>query len=444
MQCVQLACGDGGSAKSAETPFPIQVEVDSRGVIYLVHDVSTGQIGTGLGIRRIGLDGVIETIPRIDEIRAIDLDAQDRLIVANSGSSGLSYFRLEDGAAVAFAATEGYLRPPAAIAAAGDGGFYVADGRFAVRRVTPDGRIFRIAGKREPGFAGDGGPAGSALFASIRALELGPNGDLWIADAGNERVQRITGVADCSLETRPELAIGGLVNGSDFSARLAPGTVFSVFGRGLGPEEIALAEIGPDGRLTTQLAGTRVLFDGVPAPLIFASDGQVSGVSPFGVAAGAATVVTVGFNGVNSDLERILPLDTAPALFTLDSSGRGPVAALNEDGTVNSAENPAAPGSIVVLYGTGGGRPEPAPLDGAVAAGAAPLADPVGVTVGFEPAQVLYAGSAPGLVEGVVQINVRISDSLSDGAHPVDVTVGANSTTIRGERRPTLFVASLQ
>jgi hypothetical protein len=61
----------------------------------------------------------------------------------------------------------------------------------------------------------------------------------------------------------------------------APGELISLYGSGLGPKNAASAQVAGDGRITTQLAGTRVLFEGVAAPVLYASDGRVNTVIPF-------------------------------------------------------------------------------------------------------------------------------------------------------------------
>jgi uncharacterized protein (TIGR03437 family) len=85
----------------------------------------------------------------------------------------------------------------------------------------------------------------------------------------------------------------------------------------------------------------------------------------------------------------------------------------------------------VILYGTGGGQTNPPSTDAAITSDAMPLASDVSVTVGGQPAQVLYAGNAGGEVAGVTQINLKLPDGVT-GTLPVVLTVGgvASSATV--------------
>jgi uncharacterized protein (TIGR03437 family) len=121
-------------------------------------------------------------------------------------------------------------------------------------------------------------------------------------------------------------------------------------------------------------------------------------------------------------------IDTVPGLYTANSSGSGPAAALNQDLSVNSSTNPAAVGSVIVLYGGGAGQTAPAGRDGGLAGVGAPLATltlPVNVFIdGIQATSVAYAGPAPGLVEGVFQINATIPAGVRSGTHvPVVVQI---------------------
>jgi uncharacterized protein (TIGR03437 family) len=155
----------------------------------------------------------------------------------------------------------------------------------------------------------------------------------------------------------------------------------------------------------------------LPSPLIFTSDGQVNAVVPFAVT-GATTQVQVQYQGQASDL---FPVNVAPAasgIFTADASGAGAAIALNQDGSLNSNLFPATPGSVVTIWATGAGQLQPAGVDGAVV-GSSDLPVPaltVQAMVGGQSADVLYAGGAPGFVEGVIQVNLRIPATGQTGS----------------------------
>jgi len=188
--------------------------------------------------------------------------------------------------------------------------------------------------------------------------------------------------------------------------------------------------LDPNGIVTKILAETRVLFDGVAAPLIYVSQNQISAVVPYGVAGKTTTELQVEYKGKLTKTVVLPVVATAPGLFTLDSSGRGAGAILNQDYTVNSASNAAAGDSIVILYGTGDGQTTPAGVDGKPAMGPtypAPLAA-VSVTIGGQAAKVEYAGAAPYFVAGVFQINVRVPKGLAPGAAQVKVKIGDNES----------------
>jgi uncharacterized protein (TIGR03437 family) len=94
--------------------------------------------------------------------------------------------------------------------------------------------------------------------------------------------------------------------------------------------------------------------------------------------------------------------------------------------SLNGPANPALPGSIVVLYVTGEGQTDPPGIDGKLAAGSLPKPRlPVAVEIDGIDAEVLYAGAAPTLVAGVMQVNVRLPPGVRPGdAVPVLVRVG--------------------
>ena len=119
-----------------------------------------------------------------------------------------------------------------------------------------------------------------------------------------------------------------------------------------------------------------------------------------------------------------LVVGSLPGIFSYDSSGTGEGAILNQDNSVNSAANPAARGSVIQLYATGGGA-MPGAVEGTLAQ--PPYVQlPATARVGGIAAQVEYAGEAPGIIVGVLQINIVVPAGVTPGsAVSVDVTIGA-------------------
>jgi uncharacterized protein (TIGR03437 family) len=224
----------------------------------------------------------------------------------------------------------------------------------------------------------------------------------------------------------PAISSAGFVNGA--SARtgaLAPGLIFVMYGARLGPVALTTLTLDADGKVSTTLAGTRVLFDGVAAPLIYTAAGQVSGIVPYSVAGKQTVRVEAVFNGLRGDALTLPVAASAPALFSVDFSGLNQVAALNEDGSVNSSANPIDAGKLIVLYGTGAGTFRSQPADGAVIGLPLPeFLTPLSLEIGGQPAELVYAGPAPGLVSGVFQINARVPVSVSGDKVPVTVRSG--------------------
>ncbi len=227
-----------------------------------------------------------------------------------------------------------------------------------------------------------------------------------------------------------QLTGAGVLSAASFQGGgVSPGLIVTIFGQRIGPDQLVSAPVGADLKFPTTVAETRVLFGGVPAPLIYVSAGQLSAIVPYAVAAAATTELIVEFRGVRSNPVTIPVVAAKPGLFTANSSGSGPGAIQNQNLSVNTASNPAPRGSIVVLYATGEGATNPAGVDGQVAASVFPKPiQSVAVRIGGVNAEILYAGAAPSLVAGVLQINARIPDSVPDGAVPIQVLVGSTES----------------
>lgn len=223
--------------------------------------------------------------------------------------------------------------------------------------------------------------------------------------------------------------ITGFANAAFVPGPLSPGMIVTLVGTNLGPTTAVSGQV-VGGRFTTTLSGVRVLFDGIAAPVLFASATQINAVVPYSLAGRASSRMSVEYNGVvSASLEPRL-VESAPGIFTTD--GRQ-AAMFNQDGTFNSAANPAPAGTIVVIYATGEGLTNPAGVDGEVIGSSLkrPLAA-VRVRVGgidVPAADILYAGSAPTLVSGLMQVNFRLPANTPTGPNTsLEVIVGSASS----------------
>ncbi len=178
---------------------------------------------------------------------------------------------------------------------------------------------------------------------------------------------------------------------------MAPGELITIYGQYIGPEVTVTGRVD-SGRLTTQVAETEVLFDGVPAPVLAADYFQVTVQVPYEVARAATTTLQLIYRGVPSN-KLLLPVsDAFPQLFTTEGAD---VLAVNQDGTKSNSGTPSPAGSIVVLYASGAGELLPGGVTGRIAA--APYGRPVlpvSLSIGGIDAELLYAGEAPGLAGG--------------------------------------------
>jgi uncharacterized protein (TIGR03437 family) len=221
-------------------------------------------------------------------------------------------------------------------------------------------------------------------------------------------------------------SITTVTNAVSYSPAVSPGELVAIFGSNLGPATPAGPQLDASGSVATTIAGTQVLFNGMASPLIFASASQVNSVVPFGVATGT-TQVQVQYQGRASTSFTVTVVPAAIGILSASSAGVGQALAVNQDGSLNSPLNPAAPGSIVTFLATGAGQFSPAGVDGAIV-GAGDLPRPilpVLAQVGGQPAEVQYAGGAPGVVEGVIQVNLRIPAASQTGAAvPLVLQVG--------------------
>jgi uncharacterized protein (TIGR03437 family) len=230
----------------------------------------------------------------------------------------------------------------------------------------------------------------------------------------------------------PKPVVQAVTNAASYGTAIAPGQMVDIWGTGLGPQSASSSFLDSNGMVANSISGVRVLFNGIPAPLVFVSAKQCSAVAPYFGASAAASNVQVEYQGVRSDPFPIQLSATAPGMFTADASGTGQASVLNQDNLVNSASNPAARGSVVILWATGEGVTDPPGVDGRPATDVLPKpVAPVAVNIGGYPATVQYAGAAPGYMPGVLQINAVVPVEVQPSNNvPVQITIGGVSSQV--------------
>jgi uncharacterized protein (TIGR03437 family) len=234
----------------------------------------------------------------------------------------------------------------------------------------------------------------------------------------------------------PLPTINSVVNAASFAkGAVSPGEIVTLFGTNMGPTTAAYAAVDPTtSKLATTIGGVQVFFNGILAPMIYASATQISAIVPYEMAPIASPSVWVKYVGQTSNAFQLNSATTAPGIFTQNASGSGPGAILNQDGiTLNGPGHPAAKGSIVTVYMTGEGQTSPQGVTGAITTATLPPPQvtpapllPVGVLINGLPALPVYTGEAPGLAAGLMQLNVQIPTNAQSGALSIQVSIGSN------------------
>ena len=421
--------GDGGLGELAQLNSPGSVAVDSAGNVYIadtgnlrVRVVTTdGHIrgGTVLGllspvyaipdnagniyiadeaagkILKAGSNGVPATLLEgLDSPHGLALDGNGNLYFTETGAARV---RRLTPAGVLSSVGDGVWSTPRGIALDASGALWVADaGRERVYRIDPAGQIAPVAGMGVAGFSGDGGAADAAGLAYPWDVAAGPAGVVVIADWDNHRVRRLTPTVPSQPPAGPVTSPAvDAVNAAGLApGPIAPGTLLLLRHTGLTP---------------TQIPDTQILFGSLAARIVSADASGILVLAPQEIAGLASVEIDVLYKSSKLAAISLSVAASAPALFT-DAAGNA--AAGNEDGSVNSASNPAPRGSVVALYGTGLGAP----------------AAPASVTIGGYASEVLYAGPVSGY-PGLFQVNVQVpSGYVAPGDLPVVVSAGTAST----------------
>jgi len=175
--------GDDLAATATQLWSPAAIAMTGSGTVYVAD-------GLNNRIRVVTQTGKVSTIAGIDD----------------PGYSG-------DGGP----ATDGQLNDPEGVAIDGQGNVYISDKyNHSVRKITPQGTISTLAGNGEAGYSGDGGLATASQLSGPTGLALDNAGNLYIADAGNNRIRKVT--VDGKIMT-----IAGTGNGG-FNGNAVPAT----------------------------------------------------------------------------------------------------------------------------------------------------------------------------------------------------------------------------
>jgi uncharacterized protein (TIGR03437 family) len=286
------------------------------------------------------------------------------------------------------------LQTPRGLALTADGQLLIAEtGTNLIRGWTSTGGLTTVAGTGVQGFAGDGGPASAAELNAASDVAVDSSGVIWVADTGNNCIRTLT--VSTAVVAPAQLVTGvTMVNAASLApGDVAPGEIVSIFGSGFAP------------------TGTQLLFDGKSATTFYTGASQINALVPTSLTAGSTTEISIVVAGAAVAVFSSNVVVAIPGIFTV-AGGIGQAAAINQDGTVNSASNPAARESVIVLYATGQGADLSA----------------VSLTIGGYSAALPYAGPAPGF-PGLMQINAQIPGGfLPPGILPVFLSIGsANS-----------------
>ncbi len=237
----------------------------------------------------------------------------------------------------------------------------------------------------------------------------------------------------------PLIYYRGIVNSADFAPAglpnggVAQGSIFSIFGSGLGPATGVSASQYP---LGTTLAGVSIKLSQGSTQVnilpVYVGSTIINAIMPSNAPLGMVSV-QVTYSGHASNASPLKVVTSAFHLYTLNGTGSGPGAILNfnTDGTepVNSLHNAAYPGQTIIAYGTGLG-PITAPDNAAPPVGNLPVQ--VEAWVGGASAPVAYSGRASA---GEDQINLTIPSNAPTGCwvpvyFRVAGTITSNATTI--------------
>jgi uncharacterized protein (TIGR03437 family) len=397
--------------------------VDSAGSLYIadtannrIRKVSNGAIITVAGNGGIGFsgDGGPATSAQLYNPHGVAVDSAGNVYVADNNNNRIRILT-PTGPPCTYSVSPTSWQAPA------------AGSSLTVGIQTQASCTWSVSGL--PGWMTVSGASSGAGSASV-TLAVFPN------NSGAPLSATISVAGVSVIVTQPAsaaalLPIKSVTNAASYATGpVSPGELVTIFGTGIGPATAAGATTDPaTGKLATTIGGVQVLFNGIAAPMIYASSTQVSAVVPYEMASISKPSVWINFGGQTSNAYQLSVASAAPGLFAQNASGSGPGAILNQDNSLNGPGHPAAKGSIVQVYLTGEGQTNPPGVTGRITpvgqVGDLPhLVLPIQVWINGQQVPYTYAGEAPGMVAGVMQLNAQIPLYWASGPLAIQVRVG--------------------
>lgn len=434
--------GDGGPALNAELGGNLQgLAVDNAGNIYIADYANyrirkvdaSGNISTIAGNGKPGGSGVNGN----GGLASSSLVQPSGLVVGSSGNLYISDYFASQIREIAFSASV-----PGLSASAPSLYFSGPAGRnanpppqYLIVSTTGPALNFTIAASTASGGAwlATSSASGTTAGTVQISVNISPGGTALAAGTYNGTLTMtpttpgyttpitvpVTLVLSSTVPSAP--TITQVVNGASFQSGvgIAPDTYVTIQGTNLASSTTTWNSSISGGALPTSLAGVTVTFSGLPGYLSYISPTQINVLVP--PVSGGTTQVQVINNGAGSASQLAGIAEESPAFFTL--SGNQVIATRTDytyaikNGTIPGVTTtPAAPGDVLILWGTGFGATNPATLPGFVTPSdhTYSTSDPVAVTINNVPATVYGAALAPGFA-GLYQIAIQVPPSLGNG-----------------------------
>jgi len=321
---------------------------------------------------------------------------------------------------------------PSALMQASDGNFYGttrmggANGQGTIFRITPKGTFTTLYNFCADENCVDGASPSAGLMQA-------PNGNLYgTTNSGGAYGQgAVFSLALSSAASVPVIKQGGIGSGASFLPGVAGGSWITIVGTNLSPVMDTWANAIVNGDLPTVLDGVSVSVGGQAAYVDYISPTQINIVAP-DVGTGNVAVTVKTPNGTSPAVMAVAQT-VQPAFFQWGSytvATHQDYSLAVKNGTLSGLMTvPAAPGDVIILWGTGFGPTNPAAPSGMEVPGGTTYntASKVTVTVGNAPATVYGAALAPGFA-ALYQVAIQIPTTLADGDYPIVATVSGTQS----------------